>query len=89
METFLRDLRQSLRMFAQSPAFTLAGVAALTLDNLFVIAGAVLFIASDAILAAEKFLMASLSPRRRPARIAVWLLYYAAQALITLGFLLA
>ena len=31
METFLRDLRQSLRMFAQSPAFTLAAVAALTL----------------------------------------------------------
>jgi putative ABC transport system permease protein len=31
MEPFFRDLRQSLRMFAQSPAFTLAAVAALTL----------------------------------------------------------
>ena len=31
METFIRDLKQSLRMFAQSPAFTLAAVAALTL----------------------------------------------------------
>jgi putative ABC transport system permease protein len=31
MESFVRDLRQSLRMFAQSPAFTLAAVAALTL----------------------------------------------------------
>ena len=31
METFLRDLKQSLRMFAQSPAFTVAAVAALTL----------------------------------------------------------
>ena len=31
METFVRDLRQSLRMFAQSPAFTLAAVSALTL----------------------------------------------------------
>src|SRR6476620_12612886 len=31
MESFLRDLRQSLRMFAQSPAFTLAAVAALML----------------------------------------------------------
>lgn len=30
-EAFLRDLRHSLRMFAQSPAFTLAAVAALTL----------------------------------------------------------
>ncbi len=31
METFLQDFKQSLRMFAQSPAFTLAAVAALTL----------------------------------------------------------
>ncbi|HEY2431943.1 MAG TPA: ABC transporter permease [Vicinamibacterales bacterium] len=31
MESFIRDFRQSLRMFAQSPAFTLAAVAALTL----------------------------------------------------------
>ncbi|MBA2603235.1 MAG: ABC transporter permease [Acidobacteria bacterium] len=30
-EAFIRDLRHSLRMFAQSPAFTLAAVAALTL----------------------------------------------------------
>ena len=31
MEAFLKDLRQSVRMFAQSPAFTLAAIAALTL----------------------------------------------------------
>jgi len=31
MDSFIRDLRQSLRMFAQSPAFTLAAVAAMTL----------------------------------------------------------
>src|SRR5215208_2756905 len=31
LEAFFRDLRQSLRMFRQSPAFTLAAVAALTL----------------------------------------------------------
>ena len=31
MEAFIRDLKQSFRMFAQSPAFTLAAVAALTL----------------------------------------------------------
>jgi predicted permease len=31
MESFVRDFKQSLRMFAQSPAFTLAAVAALTL----------------------------------------------------------
>ena len=31
MDAFLQDLKHSLRMFAQSPAFTLAAVAALTL----------------------------------------------------------
>ena len=31
MEAFIRDLKHSLRMFAQSPAFTFAAVAALTL----------------------------------------------------------
>jgi hypothetical protein len=31
MEAFLKDLKHSLRMFRQSPAFTLAAVAALTL----------------------------------------------------------
>jgi uncharacterized membrane protein YhhN len=82
-----RDMR--LPIVAYVAAILAMGVAALTLGNLFVIGGAVLFMASDAILAAEKFLMASLSPRRRPARLAVWVLYYAAQLLITLGFLLA
>ena len=31
MESFFRDLKQTLRMFVQSPAFTLAAIAALTL----------------------------------------------------------
>ena len=31
LEAFFKDLRHSLRMFRQSPAFTLAAVAALTL----------------------------------------------------------
>src|SRR5512141_1998530 len=31
METFLRDLRQSVRMFVKTPAFTLAALAALTM----------------------------------------------------------
>ena len=31
MESFLRDFKHSFRMFVQSPAFTLAAVAALTL----------------------------------------------------------
>src|SRR3972149_1854745 len=31
LEAFIKDLKHALRMFAQSPAFTLAAVAALTL----------------------------------------------------------
>src|SRR5688572_10268795 len=31
METFVKDLKHSLRMFRQSPAFTLAAIAALAL----------------------------------------------------------
>ncbi len=50
--------------------------------------GAVLFMASDGLLAAEKFLVAAISPHREWMRYAVWALYYAAQLMITLGFLL-
>ncbi len=64
------------------------GIAALTLPSLAVIVGAVLFMASDAILAAGKFLLAEASPRQSIVRPAVWILYYVAQAAITLGFLL-
>jgi uncharacterized membrane protein YhhN len=81
------DMR--LPIFAYVLAILAMGVTALTLGNAFVIFGAVLFMASDAILASEKFLMASLSLRRSWARLAVWVLYYAAQLLITLGFMLA
>ena len=44
--------------------------------------------ASDGLLAAEKFLVAAISPHRVWMRYAVWALYYAAQLAITLGFLL-
>lgn len=80
------DMR--LPILAYVAAIVAMGIAALTLGNVLVVAGAVLFMASDAILATEKFLMGSLSPRRRQARFAVWALYYGAQLLITLGFLL-
>ena len=50
--------------------------------------GAALFVASDAILATEKFLLAQGSPHRRRAGTALWVLYWLAQASITLGFLL-
>ncbi len=54
----------------------------------WVIGGAVLFMASDGLLATEKFLVVAISPHRAWMRFAVWVLYYAAQVAITLGFLL-
>ena len=52
-----------------------------------VLAGVVLFMASDAILGTEKFLMTKDSPARRASSIAVWVLYYSGQVLITRGLL--
>jgi uncharacterized membrane protein YhhN len=81
------DLR--LPVAAYAVAILGMGVSALTLDNVWVIVGAVLFMASDGLLAGEKFLVAAISPHREWMRYAVWALYYAAQLMITLGFLLA
>ncbi|TPM10127.1 lysoplasmalogenase [Mesorhizobium sp. B2-3-11] len=64
------------------------GMSALTTNSSWVIGGAVLFMASDGLLATEKFLVAAISPQRALMRLAVWVLYYAAQFAITLGFLL-
>ncbi|UCI20828.1 lysoplasmalogenase [Mesorhizobium sp. B2-1-8] len=64
------------------------GMSALTIDSTWVIGGAVLFMASDGLLASEKFLVPAISPHRAWMRLAVWVLYYAAQLAITLGFLL-
>ncbi|MGO4840388.1 lysoplasmalogenase family protein, partial [Rhizobiaceae sp. 2RAB30] len=64
------------------------GLAALTTHSLAVIAGAILFMISDGILATERFLTAPSSPLRQPMHYAVWITYYAAQLLITLGILL-
>ncbi|TKT75496.1 lysoplasmalogenase [Aquamicrobium sp. LC103] len=63
-------------------------LAALTLPSRLVIAGAVLFLVSDMILAIEKFLLAPTSPHRAWAGSAVWISYYLAQLSIALGFLL-
>ncbi|RWE35317.1 MAG: lysoplasmalogenase [Mesorhizobium sp.] len=64
------------------------GMSALTTNSIWVIGGAVLFMASDGLLATEKFLVAAISSHRAWMRLAVWVLYYAAQLAITLGFLL-
>lgn len=65
------------------------GVTALTTGSVLVIAGAVLFMASDALLATERFLSEKVERQRVWMRYAVWALYYLAQLAITLGFLLA
>ena len=64
------------------------GLAALTTTSAFIISGALLFMASDSLLAAERFLVSAISPYRSSMRVAVWVLYYLAQLLITLGFIL-
>ncbi len=64
------------------------GVTSLTLDYSWAIAGALLFMGSDSLLATEKFLLPAGSSHGVWMRYAVWVSYYAGQALITLGFLL-
>jgi uncharacterized membrane protein YhhN len=65
------------------------GTSALTTSSLSLIGGAILFMASDGLLATEKFLVAAISAHRAWMRFAIWALYYAAQLAITLGFLLS
>lgn len=67
-------------------AIAMMGLGGVTVGGL-VLLGAALFMASDAILGSEKFLMAENSPARRLTGPAVWVLYYAGQVLITLGLL--
>lgn len=73
---------------AYSMAILLMGVTVLTTSNWMVIAGAVLFMASDALLGWERFVAPGISTFRSMQRLAVWALYYLAQLLITLGFVL-
>lgn len=66
------------------------GIAALALPaaiGTFPRFAACLFIASDAILAAELFLLPAVHPARRYSPFAVWTLYWMAQAMFLLAFL--
>jgi uncharacterized membrane protein YhhN len=63
------------------------GVSALTVPGWPIVAGGLSFMASDAMLGVERFLAIRDAATRRALRYAVWVTYYAAQALITLGFL--
>lgn len=65
-------------------AIAVMGVGAVSLGGL-VLLGAALFMASDAILGSEKFLIDADSSLLRFTSPAVWMLYYAGQVLITLG----
>lgn len=69
-------------------AILLMGVTALTLDRPVVLLGAAMFIASDAFLATDKFLLSPSSAHRNWMPYAVWGLYYSSQLAIALGFLL-
>lgn len=68
-------------------ALVLMGLTALATERPPIIAGAVMFVASDAILAWEKFVEPAASARKPPMRIAVWVLYYAAQVTFLLAFI--
>ena len=63
-------------------------VTAATVPVPLVMFGAALFVLSDAILAIDRFLLSPNSAHKAWAGPAVWVLYYLAQAAITLGFLL-
>lgn len=69
-------------------AISAMGLAAFGVPGVGVAAGAALFVASDATLAVRHFLLAPDSPHRAWTGPAVWVLYYAAQLLLTLSFLL-
>lgn len=62
-------------------------LAALTIDNTRLVCGAIMFTASDSLLATEKFLLPAASSHRLWMEYTVWALYYFGQVLIMIGFL--
>lgn len=64
------------------------GLCALAMPGPWIVLGALGFMASDAMLGAEKFLPIENADLRTVLRHAVWVFYYAAQAVLTLGILL-
>lgn len=77
-----------LPVLAYSLTIMVMGVTALAVPNVWVTTGAMLFMASDTLLAWERFVSPAISAARPLMRRAVWVLYYVAQLLITLGFVL-
>lgn len=67
---------------------TTMGVSALAQDDLLLRAGALAFIASDALLAVQLFRMSPQSSLQRPASISLWSLYYGGQLALKWGVML-
>jgi uncharacterized membrane protein YhhN len=76
-----------LPVTAYVAAILAMAVFALMLDAPLVIAGMLLFVVSDTLLATEKFLLPAISPHRDRMRYAVWGTYYLGQLAITLGLI--
>lgn len=80
--------RLRLPVIAYIGAILMMMVASSTVANPIVSVGATLFVASDAILAAQIFLLAPASRHHLWTAPTLWVLYYLSQAIITLAFLL-
>jgi uncharacterized membrane protein YhhN len=81
------DNAMRVPVLAYMLAIVAMGVAAFTTQSPAVMFGALLFIASDAILATERFLLAPDAAQRTVTGPAIWIAYIAAQLAITLGVL--
>ncbi|QKV20137.1 lysoplasmalogenase [Oricola thermophila] len=79
------DLRVPVMVYVL--AILAMGIAAAGFGNALLAAGAASFMVSDSILAAERFLLRPDAPGRAVAGPAVWITYYAAQAMILFGVL--
>lgn len=77
-----------LPVVAYCVAIVAMGLTALTTGNGLIIGGAVLFMASDTLLAWARFALSGVSSLSVPMHVAVWVFYYAAQLAITLGFVM-
>ena len=88
VRTILRHVPNELQLpvVVYCTALVLMGLTALTTERSLIIAGAAMFVASDAILAWKKFVEPAASARKPPMRFAVWVLYYAAQVTFLLAF---
>jgi len=89
LRIILRHVSSELRLpvMVYCTALVLMGLTALATERPPIIAGAVMFVASDAILAWERFVEPAVSARKPPMRLAVWVLYYVAQVTFLLAFI--